>query len=80
MQTTRRAESLAIDFVKTAKANGAGTVWAALPVATITALRGSVKGIDVKQIRTVKDAVAEYRDELGHRVMLRASDLLVVQI
>ena len=64
MKVTR---SNILDFLQTAKSNGAQCVRVAVR-ANDPMLQ--TKGLDVQQIRTVKDAHAEYFDELGNRVIL----------
>ncbi|HET8730465.1 MAG TPA: hypothetical protein VFM34_05080 [Moraxellaceae bacterium] len=64
------------DFLQTTKSNGARLVRVAVK-ANDPILR--TKGIDVQQIRKVKDAAAEYWDELGNRIML-TTDNRVIQL
>lgn len=68
---------LIADFVKVAKANGAGLIFAALPASH--PLMASGNGVQMKCIRVIKEYLAVYNDELGNVVGLMTKTGLVVQ-
>ena len=72
---TLKQELLIIDFIKTAKLNNAGFICAALPINHPTLKSGS--GVQMKQIRKVKEYLAYYCDELGNLVYLSVSGFVV---
>lgn len=74
---TTRQTYLILDFINTAKLNGAGMIQAALPANHPAMVSGA--GVQMKCIRKVKDYLAVYVDELGLRVALMADTLLVKQ-
>jgi hypothetical protein len=71
--TTRKEQSVIVDFVSTAKGNGITNIWACLPKNHQLVVTNQVG-----QIRKVKDSLAEGWDELGNRVIL-TTDLRVIQ-
>jgi hypothetical protein len=71
---TLKQEMLIVDFVKTAKMNGAALIFAALPANH--PLMASSKGVQMKQIRVVKEELAHYNDEIGNTVALLATGLV----
>lgn len=69
-----RQTTAALDFINTAKANRMTCVAAAF-----RRNHPMILANKVRQIRKVKDAIAECYDELGNRVVL-TTDLRIVQL